>query len=126
MGLEVEETIGHCKRCNKEDYLGEGLCQRCWDRQIGKNRYYVPVPIYNIDGTRVKEQQSYIARVKCAGCGIEIDAPTFVGRRPSKQKRCRDCNVKRWQEYTKRKQDRIEKETKPVNIFASKGTRRAK
>jgi hypothetical protein len=104
--LDVEETIGACNKCKKEDYLGDGLCQRCWDKQIGKNRYMVPVPIYNIDGSLVKEQKSYIAVVKCRDCGVDVDYICEVGRRPTKKKRCRSCNQKRWEDYTRRKNER--------------------
>ena len=104
----MTEEKGNCERCGKEDYLGEGLCQKCWDRKIGKNRYQVPVPIYNIDGTLVENQKSYIARVKCMDCGATIDAPTIVGRKPSKTKRCRPCNQKRWADYTQRKVERLQ------------------
>jgi len=121
--VDVIETIGQCKKCNKEDYLGDGLCQRCWDKMIGKNKYYVPVPVYNIDGTLVKEQKSYIAKVKCHDCGVEIDAITIVGKRPTTTKHCRACNVRMWQEYTKRKEERL----KPVDYTNfGKGTRRKK
>lgn len=30
--IEVKETIGICRVCGHEDILGDGLCQRCWDR----------------------------------------------------------------------------------------------
>jgi endogenous inhibitor of DNA gyrase (YacG/DUF329 family) len=106
MVLDVEETIGACKKCKKEDYLGDGLCQRCWDKQIGKNRYMVPVPVYNIDGSRVRKQKSYIAKVKCYDCGTEVDYMCEVGRRPTKLKRCRHCNQKRWEDYTRRKNEK--------------------
>jgi hypothetical protein len=33
------ETVGECKRCSVEARLGDGLCKRCWDRKIGKNKY---------------------------------------------------------------------------------------
>jgi hypothetical protein len=105
--LDTKEEIGICKKCHKEDYLGEGLCQKCWDRTIGKNRYYVPAPAYNLDGTKVQKQKCYIARVKCRDCGKLIDSPTVVGERPSKAKRCRSCNQKRWKEYTQRKMERL-------------------
>lgn len=96
-----------CEKCGKEDYLGDGLCQKCWDRAIGKNRKKVVKPAYNLDGSPVAGQKSYMARVKCHDCGVEIDAPTVVGRNPTKTKRCRECNQKRWAEYTQRKMERL-------------------
>lgn len=45
MGLHVptlpEESEGSCKRCKKFSTLGDGYCDRCWDRKTGAARTYV-------------------------------------------------------------------------------------
>ena len=32
----VEESHGSCTECSRRATLGNGLCVRCWDKEIGK------------------------------------------------------------------------------------------
>jgi hypothetical protein len=43
--------VGRCVRCNRRSILGEGLCVKCWDKNVSEHLEYRPQ--YRLEGVAV-------------------------------------------------------------------------